>query len=77
MRFLKHKGDDSTIRILSNNNKTVRYGLVGTVSDLLAAHILVSCDQPPETWCFLAQPGIGLQDKFAGSRAEAVSDIEQ
>lgn len=77
MRFLKHKGDDSTIRVVANNNKTVRYGLVGTVGDLLAARILLRCDYPFDSWCFLAQPGIGLQDKFAGSRAEAVSNIEQ
>ena len=35
MKFLKRKGDESTIRKVWNDDKTILYGVIGTVEDML------------------------------------------
>jgi len=77
MRFVKKKNDNSTIRVVTNDDKTIRYGVVGKVGDLLTAHILDYCDYTPDTWLFIARSGSGMNDKFAATCIEATSDIEQ
>lgn len=56
MKFIKKKGDVSTIRKVVSDDKKIAYGLVGTVCDFLKANILDYCDYAGETWVFIPYP---------------------
>ena len=43
MKFLKRKGDETTIRKVWNDDKTILYGVVGTVEDMLKVGLLEYC----------------------------------
>lgn len=46
MKFLKRKGDESTIRKVWNDDKTILYGVIGTVEDMLKVGLLEYCGYP-------------------------------
>lgn len=74
MKFLKRKGDETTIRKVWNDDKTILYGVVGTVEDMLKVGLLEYCGYPKTVWCFLANPETSLSDRFAPTREEAVKE---
>ena len=73
MKFTKQRGDDSTIRKVYNDDKSVLYGVVGTVGDLLKANILEYCNYHTSYYCFLSAPGSGKQDRFGTTREAATA----
>lgn len=75
--FLKRKGDETTIRKVWNDDKTILYGVVGTVEDMLKVGLLEYCGYPKTVWCFLANPETSLPDRFAPTREEAVKEAEE
>ena len=77
MKFLKRKGDETTIRTVWNDDKTILYGVVGMVEDMLKVGLLEYCGYPKKVWCFLANPETGLSDQFAPTREEAVKEVEE
>ena len=77
MKFLKRKGDETTIRKVWNDDKTILYGVVGTVEDMLKVGLLEYCGYPKTVWCFLANPETSLSDRFAPTREEAVKEAEE
>lgn len=49
MKFMKNKGyEETTLRKVRNDDKTILYGVVGTVGDLLKVGILDWCDYDKE-----------------------------
>ena len=76
MKFLKRKGDETTIRKVWNDDKTILHGVVGTVEDMLKVGLLEYCGYPKTVWCFLANPETSLSDRFAPTREEAVKEVE-
>lgn len=76
MIFTKKKGDTSTIRKVYNDDKTVCWGLVGMVDDLLVSGILDWSDYPGQLWLFL---GINnsIPNHFGKTREEAVEGLEK
>lgn len=54
MKALKKRGYEGTIRKIANDEKSVIYGVVGTVKDLLKEGILSYCDFSPDDWCFIS-----------------------
>ena len=77
MKFLKRKGDETTIRKVWDDDKTILYGVVGMVEDMLKVGLLEYCGYPKMVWCFLANPETGLSDRFAPTREEAVKEVEE
>ena len=77
MKFLKRKGDETTIRKVWNDDKTILYGVVGTVEDMLKVGLLEYCGYPKTVWCFLANPETSLSDQFAPTKEEAVKEVEE
>ena len=76
MKYLKHKDDTSTIRKVVSDDKAKRYGVVGTIGDLLTANILEYCDGKPEMWMFI--PFSGYNKAHIGkTRAEAVEELAE
>lgn len=76
MKFLKRKGyENTTFRKVVNDEKTEVFGVVGTVGDLLKIGLLDFCDYDRDTWCFIAKPGNGLNDRFGHTREEATAHI--
>ena len=76
MKFFQKRGDTSTIRKVVSDDKAIRYGVVGTIEDLLAARILEYCDGKPEMWMFI--PFSGYNKAHIGkTRAEAVEELSE
>ena len=63
MKFLKRKGDETTIRKVWNDDKTILYGVVGTVEDMLKVGLLEYCGYPKKG---LVLPGKS-RNRFIGS----------
>ena len=78
MKFLKKKGDTSTIRMVRNEVDNHDYGLVGTVADLLAAKVFdfCECEKPAnEVWAFVPVDKINMV-RFADTRESACFGLE-
>lgn len=76
MKFTKKKDDASTIRKVYNDDKTVLYGLVGKIADLLKAGILDWSDYPDTLWLFLGANS-SIPDHYGKTREEALSNLEK
>lgn len=76
MKFTKKKDDASTIRKVYNDDKTILYGLVGKIGDLLKAGILDWSDYPDALWLFLGVNSY-IPDHCGKTREEALSDLEK
>lgn len=76
MKFTKKKDDASTIRKVYNDDKTVLYGLVGKIRDLLKAGILDWSDYPDTLWLFLGANS-SIPDRYGKTREEALNDLEK
>ena len=74
MKFMKGKGNESTIRKVKSDDKLETYGVVGTVSDLLKYDFLEWCDYSPELWLFLTANS-DFKDHFGKTRDEAIEEI--
>lgn len=76
MKLTKKKSDDSTIRKVYNDDKSICYGLVGKISDLLKEGVLEWSDYPGYLWLFL---GINSStpDRYGKTREEALEGIEK
>lgn len=74
-KFFRKKDGDNTIRAVTNDDKSVRYGCIGTVADLLKVKILEGCDAPEGTWCFLSSDRSAAKDYFADSKQAVVQHI--
>lgn len=73
MKFLKNKKyEETTIRKVVNDEKTVVIGIVGTVGDMLKIGLLEECDGNPNDWCFLSKDG---KAKFAPTRQWATAHL--
>ena len=77
MKFMKNKGyEETTLRKVRNDDKTILYGVVGTVGDLLKVGILDWCDYDKDFWLFL--PESNIQDgHFGKTRSEACELIKE
>lgn len=71
MRYLKKKGDETTMRKVTSDDKAIVLGVVGTVGDLLNAGVLDYCDFDKDAWCFIKKNGVA---RFGATRAEAVGN---
>lgn len=77
MKFMKNKGyEETTLRKVRNDDKTVLYGVVGTVADLIKVGIITWCVEDKDLWLFL--PESNIQDgHFGKTRAEACEVIKE
>lgn len=75
MKLMKRKDDTSTIRKVWNDDKTVLYGVIGTVEDFLRNGIFEYCDYPPENWCFIAAYP-KCKDSFRKTKDEVLQTIK-
>lgn len=75
MKLTKKKGDESTIRKVYNDDKTICYGVVGKIRDLLKEGILKWSDEPDYLWLFLSFGGNAL-DNYGRTRDEALELVE-
>lgn len=71
MKYLKKKGDETTIRKVTSDDKAIVLGVVGTTGDLLAAGVLEYCDLNNDAWCFIKKNGVA---RFGATRDEAVGN---
>ena len=76
MKFTKKKDDASTIRKVYNDDKTICYGLVGKISDLLKEGVLDWSDYPGHLWLFLGING-SIPDRYGKPREEALEGLEK
>lgn len=74
MKFMKAKGNESTIRKVKSDDKLETYGVIGTVADLLRYGFLEWCDYLPELWLFLTAVS-DFKDHFGKTRDEAVEEL--
>lgn len=76
MKFTKKKDDVSTIRKVYNDDKSICYGLVGKINDLLKEGVLDWSDYPGHLWLFL---GINSStpDRYGKTREEALKGLEK
>jgi hypothetical protein len=72
MRVTKRKGDESTVRIIREDNGAF-YGVIGTVADLLAARIFEICDASEEKWAFIRSCENEVSANFYDTRDEAIA----
>lgn len=72
MKFTRKKNAINSIRKVWNDDKTICYGVVGIVEDLLEEGILDWCEYDHNLYLFLAAPGIMQQDHFGKTRDEAI-----
>lgn len=77
MKFMKNKGyEETTLCKVCNDDKTVLYGVVGTVGDFSRLKILDWCDYDKDLWLFL--PERIIQDAhFGKTRSEACEVIKE
>ena len=77
MKFMMLKCyEETTLRKVRNDDKTVLYGVVGTVGDLLNVGILDWCVYDKDLWLFL--PKSNIQDgHFGKTREEACEVIKE
>lgn len=75
MRFLKKKGNGTTVRKVVNDDKTVVYGVVGKVGDLLKEGLFSYCDYPCNDWAFIANNTSNVI--FGESREDVTERIEE
>ena len=74
MKFCKLKTlESTTIRKAYNDDKSVLFGLIGTVEDFLNVGLLDYCDYLPQTWCFLLP--LGNRAFFAKDRDAIITLI--
>lgn len=75
MKFTRKKDDTSTIRKVWDDEKTVCYGVVGTVSDFLSNGILIESTYDKEKWLYLPKekPNNG---QVGSTREEALRQIK-
>lgn len=77
MKFMKNKGyEETTLRKVRNDDKTILYGVVGTVGDLLKVGILDYCDYDKDLWLFLPKSNI-QNGHFGKTRSEACEVIKE
>ena len=74
MRFTKKKDDTSTLRKVWNDDKTVCFGIVGTVDDLLSSKIFDYYNGPKGLWAFVPRTDVN-NAQFGDSREAACRDI--
>lgn len=69
IKFYKNKRTpESTIRVVSDESCTEKYGICGRIDDLLRYNILEYCDGPHSLYCFI---GVNTNiDLFAESMQE-------
>lgn len=77
MKFMQNKGyEETTVRKVRNDDKTILYGVVGTVADLIMVGIITWCVEDKDLWLFL--PESNIQDgHFGKTRAEACEVIKE
>ena len=75
MKFTKKRGHEGSIRKVWSDDKEVRFGVVGTVGDLLQQGILEYADCSPETWAFLPAPGVLQKPWFGKTREDALANL--
>lgn len=74
MKFMKNKGyEETSLRKVRNDDKTILYGVVGTVADLLKVGILDWCDYDKDIWLFL--PESNMQDVHSGKTREEACEV--
>ena len=76
IRLTKKAGyTDTTLRTVYNEDKSERFGVVGTVEDLIKVKIFTYCDYNHSSWCFipLDNPESGY---FGETRDEALKGIK-
>lgn len=75
MKFTRKKDDISTIRKVWNDEKTVCYGVVGTIGDFLSSGILTQSTYDRDKWLYLPKesPDNG---QVGNTREEAVRHIK-
>lgn len=77
MKFMKNKGyEETTLRKVRNDDKTILYGVVGTVGDLLKVGILDYCECDKDLWLFLPKSNI-QSGHFGKTREEACEVIKE
>lgn len=73
MKVLCKRGDESTIRILVSDDKSIVYGCIGTVSDLLSAGLFDTCSASSSAWAFIFHDC--PRAEFFDSRSLAISYV--
>lgn len=77
MKFMKNKGyEETTLCKVRNDDKTILYGVVGTVGDLLKVGILDYCEYDKDFWLFLPESNI-QSGHFGKTREEACKVIKE
>lgn len=66
---------ETTVRKVTNDEKTKVLGIVGTVEDLWKAEIIEWSDYPAKTWLFIPAPKTGLKDRAGDTKLEALRHL--
>lgn len=53
MRYFKINGTNNSIRIVTSDDKRFKYGVIGTVADLVGAGIFDFCNASADTWAYV------------------------
>lgn len=72
MKLLKKKDYDGSIRKITNDDKTVNYGLIGTVRDFIKEEVLTYCEYSPETWVYIPIDGPAV---FGKTKLDVIGNI--
>ena len=76
MKFFQKRNDTSTIRKVWDDEKTICYGIVGTMADLSAANIITLAEGgDPGMWLFIANLGVIHKDHMGTTRDEACEEL--
>lgn len=77
MKFTKGKGyEETTVCKVRNDDKTILYGVVGTVGDLIKVGIITWCVYDNDLWLFLPESNID-DGHFGKTLAEACEVIKE
>jgi len=68
MKFTKKRDYNGSIRKVWDDNKTVCFGIIGTVSDLLKIGILEYANCSHETWAFIPAPNMHQSPHFGETK---------
>ena len=78
MKFLKRKGDETTIRKVWNDDKTILYGVVGTVEDMLKVGLLEYCGYPKTVLVLSWQiQKTSLSDRLPRQEKKLFKEVEE
>ena len=73
--LIPNKLKETTIRKVTNDEKTKVFGIIGTVEDLWKKEIIEWSDYPARTWLFIPAPNTDFQSRAGDTRIEVLTHL--